>query len=207
MGARIVSKELKILALSIFIFIIVLALMPEVFANSVTLSADQPYQISDGYSTSIVTATVDSAGPGENVDFTINGVYAGSATTDNGGMASLQIGPYPYGVPAVDNIVASCEGSSSDILTVTFLSKSNLKLLIDDPSVPVGSNVTVKAVWTLDSINPAVNVPLTITALDPNFNIISSELITTDSSGTASMSFDISNTAGYNWIIVSLDSV
>ena len=207
MGARIVSKELKILALSIFIFIIVLALMPEVFANSVTLSADQPYQISDGYSTSIVTATVDSAGPGENVDFTINGVYAGSATTDNGGMASLQIGPYPYGVPAVDNIVASCEGSSSDILTVTFLSKSNLKLLIDDPSVPVGSNVTVKAVWTLDSINPAVNVPLTITALDPNFNIISSELITTDSSGTASMSFDISSTAGYNWIIVSLDSV
>lgn len=206
MGARVVSNKVSIFAILLFVIIFILACMPEALANSVTLSVNPQFQIADGYSTSIVTATADSAGPGQMMNFTItdsSGTKVVVKTTDNSGIASINVGPYPYGVPDSVSIKAECIGISSGTETIKFLAKNDLKIFISPGTTEdVSTPITVTALWSGSN-----GMPLTFTTYDPNLNLMNTQTIPTDGSGIAIYNFTLSDTAGYNWIIISLNGV
>ena len=211
MGARIVSRGLTIFALSIFIFILILAVAPQVFAYSVSLSVDNQYPLADGYSTSQITATAAGAGPGQIVNFSIDdssGESLVTATTNSAGMASITIGPYPYGDSENVTVSAYCNGIPSST-NIYFLAKSNLKIYSISPGTTntVGTTVMINARWDITPGIPVANVPLTFTAYDPYFNMIngSPDTVTTNGSGVAVFTFTMSNISGYNWVSLSLN--
>ncbi|MDI6896750.1 Ig-like domain-containing protein [Methanocella conradii] len=174
---------------------------------SLDLTVDHELRLANGVSKSPASARLmdqyNNPISGAIVVFNIDGMNV-SYTTDSNGYANIEIGPYPSS--HMVNVTAVSGSIYSKTATILFLQTNNLFTippLPDSEIISTPVNVTVKFYLDLGNNVPAVGVPLTFIAYDPDFNIINTSTGVTNSDGIVTFNFVMSNKVGNNTITIS----
>lgn len=175
---------------------------------SLQLTSDHYLRLADGFARSVAFANLtDQYGNpvgGTSINFNIDGSNVGTNTTNSSGITSYNVGPFPATNYHNATVTASYAGINAPPMYIRFLLSSNIYLLRTPASEPVGSPASVTAVVNLDWGTPAVNIPLKFYAIDPDLvtQLASSGTVYTNSNGTCTFNFTLSQTAGDNTIQV-----